>query len=245
MAAAAIIFFAFYGFDAIATAAEEAKNPDRDLAIGIVGSMVLCVIIYMAVAAAAIGALAYTRLRRQPRAAGADPARDRAGLGGKDPRRFGGDRAADGDPRLLLRAEPDLLHHGPRRAAADQPRPRVEAAARRCGSPSSRRSSSSIIAGMFPLADIAALANAGTLAAFIAVCAAMLTMRRREPDMRRASSRRRCRGWSASLGILGCAYLFWSLPVKTQTYFLIWNVVGLSSTWSTARRGPSGRARRA
>ncbi|WP_347716684.1 amino acid permease, partial [Sphingomonas sp.] len=58
MAAAAIIFFAFYGFDAIATAAEETKNPDRDLAIGIVGSMVACVAIYMAVAAAAIGALA-------------------------------------------------------------------------------------------------------------------------------------------------------------------------------------------
>ena len=60
MAAAAIIFFAFYGFDAIATAAEEAKNPARDLAIGIVGSMVVCVAIYMAVAAAAIGAVAYT-----------------------------------------------------------------------------------------------------------------------------------------------------------------------------------------
>src|SRR2546430_10134967 len=60
MAAAAIIFFAFYGFDAIATAAEEAKNPSRDLAIGIVGSMILCVAIYMAVAAAAIGAVAYT-----------------------------------------------------------------------------------------------------------------------------------------------------------------------------------------
>ncbi|HYJ29877.1 MAG TPA: amino acid permease, partial [Allosphingosinicella sp.] len=55
MAAAAIIFFAFYGFDAIATAAEEAKNPDRDLAIGIVGSMLLCVLIYMVVAAVAIG----------------------------------------------------------------------------------------------------------------------------------------------------------------------------------------------
>ena len=50
MAAAAIIFFAFYGFDAIATAAEETKNPGRDLTIGIVGSMVACVIIYMAVA---------------------------------------------------------------------------------------------------------------------------------------------------------------------------------------------------
>ena len=57
MAAAAIIFFAFYGFDAIATAAEETKNPERDLTIGIVGSMVVCVLIYMAVAAAAIGAL--------------------------------------------------------------------------------------------------------------------------------------------------------------------------------------------
>ena len=66
MAAAAIIFFAFYGFDAIATAAEETKNPGRDLKIGIVGSMVACVIIYMAVAGAAIGALAYTRFANSP-----------------------------------------------------------------------------------------------------------------------------------------------------------------------------------
>ena len=68
MAAAAIIFFAFYGFDAIATAAEEAKNPSRDLAIGIVGSMLVCVIIYMAVGAAAIGAEHYQRFAK-----GADP----------------------------------------------------------------------------------------------------------------------------------------------------------------------------
>jgi APA family basic amino acid/polyamine antiporter len=66
MAAAAIIFFAFYGFDAIATAAEETKNPGRDLAIGIVGSMVACVVIYMAVAGTAIGALAYTRFADSP-----------------------------------------------------------------------------------------------------------------------------------------------------------------------------------
>src|SRR5436853_6347270 len=59
MAAAAIIFFAFYGFDAIATAAEETRRPERDLAIGIVGSMVACVLIYMAVAGCAIGAIAF------------------------------------------------------------------------------------------------------------------------------------------------------------------------------------------
>src|SRR3546814_20099215 len=66
MAASAIIFFAFYGFDAIATAAEEAKNPDRDLKIGIVGSMVACVAIYIAVAVAAVGAIAYTRFANSP-----------------------------------------------------------------------------------------------------------------------------------------------------------------------------------
>ena len=66
MAAAAIIFFAFYGFDAIATAAEETKNPDRDLKIGIIGSMVACIAIYMAVAIAAVGAIAYTRFANSP-----------------------------------------------------------------------------------------------------------------------------------------------------------------------------------
>jgi APA family basic amino acid/polyamine antiporter len=60
MAAAAIIFFAFYGFDAISTAAEETKNPARDLSIGIVGSMVGCTLIYMVVALAAVGAMNYT-----------------------------------------------------------------------------------------------------------------------------------------------------------------------------------------
>ncbi|MET0338202.1 MAG: amino acid permease, partial [Caulobacter sp.] len=66
MAAAAIIFFAFYGFDAISTAAEEAKNPERDLAIGIVGSMLICTAIYMLVAAAAVGALPFTAFAGSP-----------------------------------------------------------------------------------------------------------------------------------------------------------------------------------
>src|SRR5580658_857068 len=59
MAAAAIIFFAFYGFDTVSTAAEETKNPGRNLTIGIIGSMVLCTLIYMAVAASALGASSF------------------------------------------------------------------------------------------------------------------------------------------------------------------------------------------
>ena len=66
MAAAAIIFFAFYGFDAISTAAEETKNPGRDLSIGIVGSMIGCTLIYIVVAAAAVGAMSYTVFGQSP-----------------------------------------------------------------------------------------------------------------------------------------------------------------------------------
>ncbi len=77
MAAAAIIFFAFYGFDAISTAAEETKNPKRDLAIGIVGSMIGCTLIYILVARAAVGAMRYDVFGARRRAAGADPARTR------------------------------------------------------------------------------------------------------------------------------------------------------------------------
>ena len=69
MAAAAIVFFAFYGFDAVATSAEEARNPGRDLTIGIIGSMAACTAIYMGVAVTAIGAVSYldvTEAERTP-----------------------------------------------------------------------------------------------------------------------------------------------------------------------------------
>jgi APA family basic amino acid/polyamine antiporter len=86
------------------------------------------------------------------------------------------------------------------------------------------------IAGVFPLAEIAALANAGTLTAFIAVSAAMIVMRRREPNATRRFTTPL--PWVVGVGaILGCAYLFWSLPVKTQTYFLAWNAGGLILYW--------------
>jgi APA family basic amino acid/polyamine antiporter len=76
------------------------------------------------------------------------------------------------------------------------------------------------------LNDLVALANAGTLTAFIAVCAAMLTMRRRDPDAKRLF--RTPLPWVTGLiGILGCAYLFYSLPRNTQIWFVAWNSAGL------------------
>src|SRR5690606_398850 len=66
MAAAAIIFSAFYGFDAIATAAEETRNPKRDLAIGIMGSMLACAAIYTIVAGVALGASHFSQFANSP-----------------------------------------------------------------------------------------------------------------------------------------------------------------------------------
>jgi APA family basic amino acid/polyamine antiporter len=87
-----------------------------------------------------------------------------------------------------------------------------------------------VIAGIFPLEEIAALANAGTLTAFIAVSACMLAMRKREPNAPRKFTAPA--PWVVgTIAILGCAFLFWSLPIKTREYFVIWNAIGLVLYW--------------
>ena len=225
MAAAAIIFFAFYGFDAIATAAEEAKNPSRDLAIGIVGSMIVCVLIYMAVAAAAIGAVAYTGF-----ADSAEPLalilRD---IGQPWAARVLGISAVIALPTVIL-----AFFFGQSRifftVARDGLLPPSLARVSSRGSPVRitifTAVVTSVFAGLIPLTAIAALANAGTLAAFIAVCAAMLVLRRREPN-----AERKFRAPAATLvaivGILGCLYLFISLPNRTQLFFVTAQAIGI------------------
>ncbi len=226
MAAAAIIFFAFYGFDAIATAAEEAKNPARDLSIGIVGSMLLCVVIYMAVAAAAVGALAYTRFANSP-----EPlALILRELGQGGAAAYLAASAVIALPTVIL-----AFFYGQSRIffvmARDGLLPRNLARVSSRGSPVRITLFTAILvailAGLIPLDELAALANAGTLTAFIAVSACMLIMRRREPNMTRTF--RTPLAWPVGIfAILGCAYLFVSLPQTTQLYFLAAHVVGLA-----------------
>jgi APA family basic amino acid/polyamine antiporter len=225
MAAAAIIFFAFYGFDAIATAAEETKNPGRDLAIGIVGSMIVCVIIYMAVAAAAIGAVAYTGF--------ADSAEPLAlilrEIGQPWAARVLGASAVIALPTVIL-----AFFYGQSRifftVARDGLLPTSLARVSGRGTPVRitifTAIVTSVFAGLIPLASIAALANAGTLAAFVAVCAAMLVLRRREPNRER-KFRTPLAPLVGTLGILGCLYLFISLPDRTQLFFLGAQVIGV------------------
>ena len=226
MAAAAIIFFAFYGFDAIATAAEETKNPDRDLGIGIVGSMVLCVIIYMVVAAAAIGALSYLRFANSP-----EPlALILREIGQPWAARILAIGAVVALPTVIL-----AFFYGQSRIffvmARDGLIPPSLARVSSRGTPVRITLFTALVvgalAGFVPLSELAALANAGTLTAFVAVSACMLIMRRRAPDAPRKF--KTPLPWIIGpAGILGCLYLFYSLPWTTQKYFLFAQLVGLA-----------------
>ncbi|MBO9723114.1 MAG: amino acid permease [Novosphingobium sp.] len=226
MAAAAIVFFAFYGFDAVATSAEEAKNPGRDLTIGIVGSMVVCTAIYMAVAITAIGALPFQQLANSP-----------------EPlalvlRQLGQPVAAHLIALAAVLALPSVIlvmMYGQSRVffvmARDGLLPRSLAKiSPRTGAPTRitlmTGVSIAVVAGIFRLDEIAELANAGTLIAFISVGACLMILRRRAPELPRLF---KCPKpfLVGTLTILGCAYLLFSLPESTLVRFGAWNVIGL------------------
>src|SRR5690349_20066499 len=240
MAAAAIIFFAFYGFDAIATAAEEAKNPGRDLAIGIVGSMLVCVLIYIVIAAVSIGAVPYTGFARS-----AEPlALILREIGQPWAAKILGASAVIALPTVIL-----AFFYGQSRifftVARDGLLPSSLARVSRRGTPVRitvfTAIVTSVFAGLIPLASIAALANAGTLAAFVAVCAAMLVLRRREPDRERRF-RAPAALFVGTIGILGCIYLFISLPSRTQHFFFGAQAIGVL-LYLICGHGAAARAR--
>lgn len=225
MGAAAIIFFAFYGFDAISTAAEEAKNPSRDLTIGIVGSMVICTLIYMVVAACALGASPYDVFSK-----------DAAPLAFVL-KQIGQGQAAAWVAGAAVLAMPTVIMvfmFGQSRVffamARDGLLPRWLATVTPRGVPGRvtilTGVIAAVIAGVMPLSEIASLANAGTLAAFIATIIAVLALRRSAPAL--ARSFRTPLVWVIGpAGVVGCLYLFTSLSAKTMIFFAVWNAAGV------------------
>jgi len=225
MAAASLIFFAFYGFDAVSTAAEETKNPKRDLTIGIVGSMLACTLIYMLVAAVAIGA-------------------SRAEVFSKSEAPLVFILESLKHPRMAqlvalaaVVALPTVIlafMYGQSRIFFVMARdgllpPALSRVNAKTGTPVLMTlltgALSALLSGLLSLKDIAELANAGTLAAFIAVGLSVIILRVRDPNRPRLFSTPL---WQvvAPGAILGCLYLFYSLPAKTQRYFLYAHLIG-------------------
>ena len=223
--AAAIVFFAYIGFDVVATTSEEARNPQRDLPIGILGSLVICTILYILVSQIMTGIVPYNKL--DPDAPMASVFRD-----------IGLDWAAGlvsvgaicgltsvimilmlGQSRVAFAMSRDNLL--PRYFARSHPRFRT---------PYRITILTGIIvalmAALVPLQALAELVNIGTLFAFCLVAIGVMVLRRTQPNLRRAF-RTPLVPVVPILAILFCLYLMVSLPIATWVRFVVWMVLGL------------------
>jgi APA family basic amino acid/polyamine antiporter len=227
LAAAALVFFAFYGFDAVSTAAEETKEPSRDLKIGIIGSMLLCTLIYMAVAGSALGASYFGEFSKT----GAPLVYILSSLHHGFAAQLVASAAIVALPTVIL-----VLMYGQSRIFFVMARdgllpPSLAAVHRKRGTPVLMTMLTglvvAVLAAILKLDQIALLANAGTLCAFVAVALSMLVLRARDP--RRARPFRTPLPWLVGpVCIVGCLYLFFNgLPAFTQWWFLFWNGIGL------------------
>ncbi|MEP6634696.1 MAG: APC family permease, partial [Luteimonas sp.] len=194
-----------------------------------------CTIIYMVVALAAVGALSYTVFGHS-----AEPL-------ALILRELGQPKAATAIAAAAVIALPTVLLaflYGQSRIffvmSRDGLLPRgLSKVSPRTGTPIATTLFTAILvaalAGVARLDEIAALANAGTLAAFVAVSVCMLVLRRRDPG--RARVFRTPLAWIVGpIAIFGCIYLFWSLPHRTQLWFCFWNGLGVLAYLAYGRR---------
>jgi APA family basic amino acid/polyamine antiporter len=222
---ASLIFFAFIGFDAISTAAEECKNPGRDMPIGIIGSLIVCTFIYVATAIVLTGIEPWQR------------------LGVADPlasvfARLGMNWAAGivslgavismtavllvfqlGQPRIFFSMSRDGLLP-----------PFFARVHKRYQTPHVTTIWTGVVVALFSgianINEIVELTNIGTLFAFVLVCAGIIILRRTDPDRPRVF-RTPLVPWVPLLGIAMCVYLMLGLPTVTWIRFGVWLIAGL------------------
>jgi APA family basic amino acid/polyamine antiporter len=225
VAGAATVFFAYIGFDAVTTAAEEARNPERDMTIGIVGSLLGCTVLYLAVAAVLTGMVPLGAIDISAPVAKAFGSH---GLGFAAGLISAG--AVAGLTSVLL-----VLLLGQSRVFFAMSRdgllpPVFSAVHPRFGTPHLSTilvgTIVAVIAGFVPLGELAELANIGTLFAFVVVSIGVIVLRRTDPDRRRPFKTPLV-PFLPIASVLGCFYLMAALPRATWIRFLIWLAVGL------------------
>ena len=223
---AAVVFFAFIGFDAVSTTAEECRNPGRDLPIGILGSLAACTLIYVAVAAVLTGMVPWTELNSAEPLSIAMRQVDMNWAAGIVA--FGSIVAHTavllvfqlGQPRILFAMSRDGLLP-----------PALARTHRRFRTPHV----GTILTGLFvgiasafaSLDEMTDLCSIGTLSAFLLVCVGVLVLRYREPNRPRPFRT----PWVPVvplLGVAACLYLIFGLPYSAQVRFVVWLAIGLA-----------------
>jgi APA family basic amino acid/polyamine antiporter len=238
MAAAAVVFFAYIGFDAVSTTAEEAKNPQRDLPIGIIASLVICTLLYLAVAAVLCGLLPVVDYANDMQFLNAPVGFALALIGQDWAAGLVSAGAVAGITSVLLvmlMSQPRIFFAMSRDRLLP---PGVSKVHPRFKTPYITTIITGVIvavcAALFPIQLLGEMTSIGTLFAFVVVSAAVIALRIKRPEAHRPF---RVPGGFVLpvLGVLSCLYLMLSLPVATWLRFLGWLDVGILIYWFYGR----------
>ena len=225
LAGASMVFFAYVGFDAVSTAAEEAKDPQKDLPFGIVTSLSFCTVIYILVAGLLTGVVHYSQLNVSSPVA---HALSLLGFNWASALISTGVIAGlttvmlvlyYGLTRIIFAMSRDGLLSGFFSKVNEHTQTPIRVIVL-CGV------IISIIAGLIPLGDLVELVNIGTLAAFTFVCLGVIILRITQPDLHRPF-RSPYSPLFPVLGMLSCGGLMFFLPALTWLRFVVWLVLGL------------------
>ena len=248
LAAASLVFFAYVGFDAVSTAVEEAKDPKRDVPIGILASLAFCTVIYIVVSGLLTGIVPYKALNVSSPVA---HALHLIGINWASALVATGVIA--GLTTVML-----VLYYGLTRImlaiAKDGLLPPFFAKVRKTTQTPVQNTVlcgviMAVMAGFIPLGTLAELVNIGTLAAFVLVCAGVAVLRIKQPDLPRPFKMPYGIVLPV-LGVLSCGALILFLPLVTHFRFILWLAAGMViyfgySMWhSAAGKAPAAKGRK-
>ena len=232
--AAGVIFFAYIGFDAVSTAAQESRNPRRDMPIGILGSLIICTVLYILVSGILTGIVHFSLLNvPEPIAVGIE-ATGYTVL--RDFIKIGAIAGLSSVMLVLLMAQPRIFYTMARDGLLPPTFARLH--------PRFRTPYQStiitgvvcaVIAGSFPIALLGELVSIGTLLAFVIVCGGVWYLRVREPDRERPF-RTPMVPFVPIMGILICFGMMAGLPLDTWARLVIWMAAGLLVYFLYGRR---------
>lgn len=227
LAGASVVFFAYVGFDAVSTAVEEAKNPKRDVPIGILASLVFCTIIYIVVSGLLTLIVPYDTLNVKE---GSPVAYALTQIGVNGGAALVATGVIMGLTTVML-----VLYYGLTRIILAMSRdglmpPMLGTVSDKTRTPVRTTVICGLVmafsAGLVPLGTLAELVNIGTLAAFVMVCGGVIMLRLKNPNAHRPFQT-----WGGItvpvLGVLSCGALILFLPVATMLRFVVWLVIGL------------------
>lgn len=233
--AATIVFFAYIGFDAVSTAAGEAKNPQRDMPIGILGSLAICTVIYIAVCAVLTGMLPYTELNTaKPVATALEAYPNLAWL--KTAVEIGAIAGLSSVILVMLMAQPRIFYTMSRDGLLPKVFGKVH--------PKHQTPyvgtivvgiAACLLAGLMPLSVLGELVSMGTLIAFATVCLGVLVLRRTRPELHRPF-RVPFATIICPLGFLSCMFLFFQSFREHWHLFVAWTIIGMAIYFLYGRR---------